>query len=86
VKNDDLNDRLARYRQIKLSFSRRKSGEKQSRFLSGSCWKVRSSTSYQCRARARSGTGTCSKTRRFGLMREARNRNSGQAESPITKL
>jgi hypothetical protein len=65
--------------------------EKQPRFAlsvkgSGSCWKMRSSGSFPCMAPIRSGTGTCSSTRRFGLMPEALERNSGQRQSPMPKL
>ena len=38
-----------------------------------------------CRALIRSGTGTCSRTRRFGLTHEPRKRNSGQRQSPTPK-
>ncbi len=67
---DDLKDRLTRYRQIKISVIGRKSGQTISIPVC-SRWMARSSTSYRCRARRRSGTRTCSRNRRFGLMREA---------------
>ena len=67
----DLKDRLARYRQIKITVIGRKSGKtgRQSQFRSGSCWKAKSSFCCQCWARSPSGTRTCSRTRRFELMR-----------------
>jgi hypothetical protein len=43
VKRNGLKDRLARYRQIKISVIGRKSG-RQSRFRFGSCWRARNSS------------------------------------------
>jgi hypothetical protein len=66
---DTLKERLARYRQIKISAIGRKSGHT----ISIPVWFVFEGQKLylKCRARTRSGTRTCSRTRRLTLMREA---------------
>ena len=66
-----LKDRLSRYRQIKISVIGRKSGKT----ISIPVWFVPEGEKLYllpCRAPTHSGTGTCSRTRRFELMRGAR--------------
>ena len=71
---------LARYREIKISVIGRKSGKR----ISLPVWfvfearnrKAERSTCCRYRARTRSGTRTCSITRRFALMRGAPKPNS----------
>jgi|ERR1700677_1833718 hypothetical protein len=72
---DTLKERLARRRPIKITVIAG-SRKRQSRFRSGSYEKARRFTSCLSRDRMRSGIGTCSRTRRFGLM------HAGGAEIP----
>src|ERR1035438_149392 len=78
---DALKDRLAATARSRSASSEGNPGRR-SRFRSGSCLKTKRFTSYPCKARRPSGTKTCSRTQRFGLMRVAWKRNSGQSQSP----
>ena len=89
--NETLKERLARYREIKITVIGRKSGKK----ISVPVWfvfeeekskedkskkkinqKKERSACCPCRARTRSGTRTCCTIRRFGSMRAAQKQNS----------
>jgi hypothetical protein len=64
---DDLQERLSRYRQIKISVTGRKSG-RTIRLPSGLFWKARNSTSCPCEARTHSGPRTCPRIRSFAFL------------------
>ena len=70
ISKDSLKDRLAHYRQIKISVVGRKSGKT----ISIPVWFVLEGEKLfllPVRGSTRSGTRTSSRTRRFGLMRGA---------------
>jgi len=82
---NDLKDRLARYRQIKLSVIGRKTGQT----ISIPVWFVLEGEKLYLLPVRGSETQwykNVLQTRRFGLMREALERNSGQRQSPMPKL
>ena len=82
--SNDLKARLSRYRQIKLSVVGRKSGKT----ISIPVWFVLEGEKLYflpVKGRTRSGTRTCSRTRRFELMRGARRQNSKLRPSLMTK-
>jgi hypothetical protein len=81
---NDLQQRLAHYRQIKLSVTGRKSG----RTISVPVWFVLDGEKLYllpCRARTPSGTRTSSRTCRFELMREVQRGCSKLFPSPMPK-
>ena len=59
---------------------------RQNSLRSGSCWKAKSCTSCPCRVRRHSGTRTCFRTRRFGLMREVWRRDFARCRSGNRKM
>jgi len=80
----DLQERLPQYRQIKISVIGRKSGMT----ISVPVWFVLEGEKLYLlpvEARTRSGTGTCSRTRRFEFMREAQKGSSKRFPLAVPK-